>query len=237
MSAHVLMLSSSRKGSENYLEHALTYLYAHLGEARKLLFVPFAGVSVSWDDYTAKVAEALPDFEVTGLHQQADPLAAIQQAQANGQAIVVGGGNTFNLLHNLHAQQLTEPLKQAIASGTPYIGWSAGSNICGRTICTTNDMPVIQPASFDALAVLPCQLNPHYNNYTPPGHNGETRDERLNEFCILNPHTPILAIPEGSALSYCHGELKYLGDDEGYVFVGQTKQAIQPTAVLNQYLG
>lgn len=158
MSAHVLMLSSSRKGSENYLEHALTYLYAHLGEARKLLFVPFAGVSVSWDDYTAKVAEALPDFEVTGLHQQADPLAAIQQAQANGQAIVVGGGNTFNLLHNLHAQQLTEPLKQAIASGTPYIGWSAGSNICGRTICTTNDMPVIQPASFDALAVLPVSL-------------------------------------------------------------------------------
>ena len=143
MKPQVLMLSSSRQGSEDYLEHAKSFIFAHLGDARKLLFVPFAGVSLSWDDYCDKVAAALPEFTVTGLHREADPAKALASASEKGQAIVVGGGNTFNLLHTLYEQQLLEPMKQAIAQGTPYIGWSAGSNICGQSIKTTNDMPIV----------------------------------------------------------------------------------------------
>ncbi|WP_218355248.1 dipeptidase PepE [Alteromonas lipotrueiana] len=236
MKPQVLMLSSSRQGSEDYLEHAKPFIFAHLGDARELLFVPFAGVSMSWDAYCEKVAAALPEFTVTGLHQHNDPAQALANAKKNGQAIVVGGGNTFNLLHTLYEQQLLEPMKQAIASGTPYIGWSAGSNICGQSIKTTNDMPIVEPASFNALGVLNCQLNPHYSNYSPPGHNGETRDERLAEFTILNPHTPVIAIVEGTALRLTEGRLTLVGDDEGFVFCGDEKTTVQPTADLSQYI-
>ena len=236
MSPQVLMLSSSRQGSEDYLEHAKSFIFAHLGDARKLLFVPYAGVSLSWDDYCEKVAAALPEFTVTGLHREADPAKALASASENGQAIVVGGGNTFNLLHTLYKQQLLEPMKQAIAKGTPYIGWSAGSNICGQSIKTTNDMPIIEPASFDALGVINCQLNPHYSNYAPPGHNGETRDERLAEFTLLNPQTPVIAIAEGTALRLTEGRLTLVGDQEGFVFCGADKTAVQPTADLSEYI-
>lgn len=236
MRAHVLMLSSSRQGSEEYLEHAKSFILGHLGEKKKLLFVPYAGVGSSWDAYCDKVAQALPEFEVTGLHTYADPAQAIRDAASEGQAIVVGGGNTFNLLATLYQHNLLDALRDAIHSGTPYVGWSAGSNICGQSIKTTNDMPIIEPPSFTALGVLNCQLNPHYSNYAPPGFNGETRDQRLAEFTALNPTTPVLAIPEGTALSLREGRLTLLGDVEGFVFEGTEKTAIQPTADLSQYI-
>ncbi|MBD3585088.1 dipeptidase PepE [Salinimonas sp. HHU 13199] len=236
MSAHVLMLSSSRAGSEDYLEHAKSFMFGHLGDQRDILFIPFAGVTMTWDAYTQKVKEALPEFSITGLHTFENPAAALNSAKANNQAILVGGGNTFNLLHTLYKQNLLDPLKAVIADGTPYIGWSAGSNICGQSIRTTNDMPIVEPASFDALGVIQCQLNPHYSNYAPPGHNGETRDQRLAEFTTLHPQTPIIAIPEGTALSLTDGRLTLLGDVEGFVFLGEEKTAIQPTADLSQYI-
>lgn len=236
MHPQVLMLSSSRQGSENYLEHAKPFIFAHLGECKDLLFIPFAGVTTSWNAYCEKVAQALPEFSVTGLHTVGDPAEALAQAYKKKQAIVVGGGNTFNLLHTLYAEGLLEPLKQAIAKGTPYIGWSAGSNICGSSIKTTNDMPIVQPYSFAALDVLNCQINPHYSNYAPPGHNGETRDQRLAEFTTLNPAVAVLAIAEGTALRLTNGKLTLVGDKEGFVFIGTEKRAIQPTADLSQYI-
>lgn len=226
MTAHVLMLSSSRQGDEAYLEHARTLIFAHLGDVRDLLFVPYAAVTQSYDEYVSAVANALPECNVVGLHTVDDPVTAINHAKKNGQAIVVGGGNTFHLLSTLYANALIVPIKHAIADCTPYIGWSAGSNICGQSIRTTNDMPIIEPPSFDALDIVPFQLNPHYTDYQPPGHNGETRDQRLAEFTALNPTTPVVAIREGTALRLSENLLKLVGEKDGFIFLGNEKTPI-----------
>ncbi|MEL7441261.1 MAG: dipeptidase PepE [Pseudomonadota bacterium] len=226
MTAHVLMLSSSRQGDEAYLEHARALIFAHLGEIRDLLFVPYAAVTQTYDSYVDAVATALPECKVTGLHSVEDPVAAVKNAKKNGQAIVVGGGNTFHLLSTLYANALIVPIKHAIADCTPYIGWSAGSNICGQSIRTTNDMPIIEPPSFDALDIVPFQLNPHYTDYQPPGHNGETRDQRLAEFTTLNPTTPVVAIREGTALRLTHNQLTLVGEKDGFIFLGEEKTPI-----------
>ncbi|MBJ2129531.1 dipeptidase PepE [Alteromonas sp. IB21] len=226
MTAHVLMLSSSRQGDEAYLEHARALIFAHLGDVRDLLFVPYAAVTQSYDEYVSAVANALPECNVVGLHTVDDPVTAINHAKKNGQAIVVGGGNTFHLLSTLYANALIVPIKHAIADCTPYIGWSAGSNICGQSIRTTNDMPIIEPPSFDALDIVPFQLNPHYTDYQPPGHNGETRDQRLAEFTALNPTTPVVAIREGTALRLTENQLKLVGEKDGFIFLGEEKTQI-----------
>lgn len=234
MTAHVLMLSSSRQGNEPYLEHARALIFAHLGDIRDLLFVPYAAVTQTYDAYVEAVSKALPECNVTGLHTFTDPVAAINNAKKNNQAIVVGGGNTFHLLSTLYSQALVVPIKHAIADCTPYIGWSAGSNICGQTIRTTNDMPIIEPPSFDALDILPFQLNPHYSDYQPPGHNGETRDQRLAEFTALNPTTPVVAIREGTALKLSEHTLTFedgresKGSEEhdGFIFLGDEKTPV-----------
>ncbi|MFC3093418.1 dipeptidase PepE [Alteromonas sediminis] len=226
------MLSSSRKGEQPYLTGARPYILDHLSHTQNVLFVPYAGVSISFDDYTQKVAEVLPELTVTGIHQTDDPARAIE----NASAIIVGGGNTFSLLSNLYNHRLVELLKVRLQAGTPYIGWSAGANICGATIKTTNDMPIVQPKSFDALAVLPCQINPHYSDYHPPGFNGETRDQRLGEFTTMYPDIPVVAIKEGTALLRQENTLTYLGEEESVVFLGQNKQAIQPNADLSHLL-
>ena len=115
MTAHVLMLSSSRQGDEAYLEHARALIFAHLGDVRDLLFVPYAAVTQSYDEYLDAVSKALPECNVTGLHTLEDPATAVNNAKKNGQAIVVGGGNTFHLLSTLYANALIVPLKHAIA--------------------------------------------------------------------------------------------------------------------------
>ena len=236
MTAHALMLSSSRQGDEAYLEHARPHILAHLGDIRDLLFIPYAAVTGTYDEYVNKVAEALPECNVTGLHTVEDPVSAINHAKENGQSIVVGGGNTFHLLSTLHASALMVPIKHAIADATPYIGWSAGSNICGQSIRTTNDMPIIEPPSFEALHVVPFQLNPHYTDYQPEGHNGETRDQRLFEFTALNPTTPVVAIREGTALTLTDNKLTLVGKKEGYLFLGNEKSPIAPSTDLTELL-
>ncbi len=196
--ANLLLLSSSRVGETAYLDHALTMIKAKLNGVTELLFIPYAGVTVNYDDYTAMVQNALSkiDVKVRGIHQYDDPISAINQAKA----IAVGGGNTFHLLHQLYQNNLIAPIQHKVAQGMPYIGWSAGSNVAGLSIRTTNDMPIIEPESFNAVQLVDFQLNPHYTDHNPPGHNGETRAQRLAEFMILNPTTPIVAIVEGTAL-------------------------------------
>lgn len=228
----VLMLSSSRASDEDYLQHAIPMLKQHLGDVTELLFIPFAGVSISWDDYTTKVQQALPAYKVNGIHQFSNSTQAIE----NAQAILVGGGNTFNLLNQLYTQDLLAPLKNQVNKGTPYVGWSAGSNICGNSIRTTNDMPIIQPPSFDALNFVPFQLNPHYTDYQPPGHNGETRAQRIEEFCILNPNMPVIGIREGCALLLNDDKLILQGELNAVVFEGKTSNEILPNQDLSQYL-
>lgn len=229
---NILMLSSSRSGNENYLQTAIPMMNNHLGDIKDILFIPFAGVTVGWDDYTQMVQKALPDFNVTGIHQAENPEQGIQQAKA----IAVGGGNTFNLLNELYRQDLIGSIQEKVASGTPYIGWSAGSNICGNSIRTTNDMPIIQPPSFDALNFVPFQLNPHYTDYQPPGHNGETRAQRIEEFCTLNPEMPVIGIREGTALLRTDDKLTLKGAFPGVVFKGTALDEIQPEQDLSDYL-
>lgn len=225
MSKHLLLLSSSRVGETKYLEHAKPLIKAHLGEVTELLFVPFAGVTVSYDAYTEMVQDALYDLniKVVGLHTFDDPIAAIE----NAQALAVGGGNTFHLLHQLYQHNLIDVIREKVSQGLAYIGWSAGSNIAGPTICTTNDMPVIQPKSFDALNLCPVQLNPHYTDYIPPGHNGETREQRLSEFMVLNPSKYIVGIVEGSALKIKNNTMTLIGGNSGYVFNNCTKKVVE----------
>jgi dipeptidase E len=223
-----LLISSSRAGDTPYLSHALPFIDKTLGEIKEVLFIPYAGVTISFDHYTAKVQNVLDELsiKVVGIHTQADP----QQAVKDAQAIVVGGGNTFHLLYQLYRYQLIAPIVSATSQGTPYIGWSAGSNIAGYSIRTTNDMPIIQPPSFDALQLLPFQLNPHYTDYQPPGHNGETRQMRLEEFMVIEPQMPIVGIQEGSALylekSLDNDQLSLWGDKEAYLFQGGNKTTV-----------
>ncbi|TRX56863.1 dipeptidase PepE [Thalassomonas sp. M1454] len=234
MNKNLLLLSSSRVGDTAYLDHAKAMISDHLNTIDEVIFIPFAGVTMSNDDYTDKVADALTDINVSvkGIHSFADPVAAIN----NAKAILVGGGNTFNLLNELYQNNLIPAIQEKVNSGTPYIGWSAGSNIAGMTIRTTNDMPIIQPPSFDALNLIPVQLNPHYTDYNPPGFNGETREQRLSEFMVLNPETYIVGIVEGTALKLSNNKLSLIGPDVGYLFSNQDKQIVNAETDLSYLL-
>jgi dipeptidase E len=230
----LLLLSSSREGNSDYLAHALAMIKAHLGSIDELLFIPYAGVSLGYDQYTEMVASALQELniKVKGIHSFADPVAAVTQAQA----IAVGGGNTFHLLYQLYQHKLIDVIRSQINLGIPYIGWSAGSNVAGKTIRTTNDMPIIEPPSFDALDLVPVQLNPHYTDFQAPGHNGETRAQRLAEFMVLNPQTEILAIVEGTALKVRGNKMTLIGGKDGYSFKNGQQTTIKANSDLSDRL-
>lgn len=230
--ARVLMLSSSRKGNEAYLEHAQSMIADHLKECRNVLFIPYAGVTISWTEYTKKVQEALPSYKINGIHEAGDPIEAIRQAEA----IMIGGGNTFHMLNELYQQNLLPEIKNKVAHGMPYIGWSAGSNVCGLSIKTTNDMPIVEPPSFNSFGFISAQLNPHYTNYVPPGHNGETRDQRIAEFCVVNPDTAVIGIQEGSALLRENNKLRLIGPLNGTLFLGKEKSDITQATDLSEFL-
>jgi len=212
----ILALSSSRFGNGGFLETAAPLIHRFLGEQPlKAAFIPFASVKNDHVLYTLMVADALSHLPYTFTTvTYKDAAAVIEKADV----IMTGGGNTFKLLHDLYTLDLLELVQQKVNAGIPYIGWSAGANITGLTISTTNDMPIIAPAAFEALAFLPFQLNPHYNNYKPEGFNGETRDQRLEEFLVLNPGTPVVALPEGSGLERTGGQLRYIGQPGGVLF-------------------
>lgn len=199
LAPRLLLLSSSRYKKSGYLEHARCFLSDFLGGERDVLFVPFAGVRQSHDAYVEKVRDALSDLKlnIRSVHETAKPKAAVAQAGA----ILIGGGNTFALLSKLQDLDLLDPIRRRVANGCPYIGWSAGSNIAGETISTTNDMPICEPKSFSSLALLPFQINPHFTRASIRGHRGETRIERLTEYLLLNPDAKVIGLPEGTALT------------------------------------
>ncbi len=229
---NMLMLSSSRDGDSGYLESAREMIFEQLNGINEVLFIPYAGVTVSKEDYTEMVSNALPELNVKGIHQYPDATDAVLQASA----ILVGGGNTFQLLSELYEQNLIGHIREKVLSGTPYIGWSAGSNICGNSIRTTNDMPIVQPHSFGALNLVPFQLNPHYSDYQPPGFNGETRAQRISEFCALNPDMPVIGIREGTALLRQDNKLTLVGELDGIVFEGKEQKTIVSGQDLSDYL-
>lgn len=230
--AKVLMLSSSRQGDEPYLYHAKTMIQAHLNGIEEVLFIPFAGVTMNWDAYTAKVQAALPEIKITGIHQHQDAHEAINIAQA----ILVGGGNTFNLLNEIYQRDLFQAIQQRVISGMPYIGWSAGSNLCGLSIKTSNDMPIIQPQSFSTFGFINAQINPHYTDYVAQGYNGETRDQRIAEFCALYPEVSVIGIREGSALLRNGNKLSLLGLHDAVVFTGKQRDIVLAGTDVSGYL-
>ncbi|RYZ53363.1 MAG: dipeptidase PepE [Chitinophagaceae bacterium] len=220
----VLALSSSRVGNGGYLAAATPLIENFLGNTSlQVAFVPFAAADGDYETYAEKVREG-----VAGL-----PYTINVVGPANGQelistsdVIMVGGGNTFKLLHDIYHYQLFELIRQRVEAGVPYIGWSAGSNLTGKTICTTNDMPIIQPASFTAFGFFPFQLNPHYYNVQIEGFHGETRDQRLTEFCLLNPGVPVVGLPEGSALQLVDDTLHYWGESDAVVFLSDDEEPL-----------
>ncbi|APX75122.1 dipeptidase PepE [Achromobacter insolitus] len=222
-----LLLLSNSSSDAGYLVHALPdirELIASLPQGAPAVFVPYAGVTRDWDEYTALVASALADtgLDIQGLHRAADPVAALEGAAV----IIVGGGNTFNLLGQLRRQGLLEVIARRVRAGAAYLGWSAGSNLSCPSICTTNDMPITDPKGFDALGLLSFQINPHYTNAHPPGHRGETRAQRLAEFCTLNPQMPVLGLPEGSALRVRGSQIDLIGPHDAPLFLGREEPRV-----------
>jgi len=228
----LLLLSNSRNFGGEYLAHAEGAIRDFLGPSvRRLVFVPYAAVRVSYDDYAATVARRFGElgYGVRSLHAEADPRGAV----AGAEAILVGGGNTFHLLAQLADRGLLEAIRDRVRGGAPYVGWSAGANLAGPTIRTTNDMPIVEPPSLAALGLVPFQINPHYTDATIPGHGGETRAERLLEFVAANPGVPVVGLREGSILRLEGTRLELLGDKPARVFTsGREPAECAPGAAL-----
>ena len=214
---NLIIASTSTVHGSGYLEYLLDELALFFKDANTIVFIPYARPSgISHEDYTMKAREAFKkiDKNVMGIHEFENPIEAIQ----NAEAIFTGGGNTFVLLYQLYKNNLLEPLKKSVLKGTPYLGTSAGSNICGLTINTTNDMPIVYPPSFKALSFMPFNINPHYLEPIPNNkHMGETRETRIKEFHAYHTQ-PVIGLREGSWLQVTETSIKLKGPLTARVF-------------------
>lgn len=210
---NALLLSSSSYKDTGYLNHCRPWISEFLSECKvadeEILFIPYAGVRRSNDEYELKVQDCLQNKKVVSIHRFSDAKKAVKDAKT----ICIGGGNTFVLLHHLYKFDLVDAIRSRVEEGGVYFGWSAGANVAGSTIMTTNDMPIIMPKSFDALNIFPHQINPHFISGKIAGHNGESREERLEEFLIVNQQSTIYALPEGVGLRISGDSAKVIGND------------------------
>ena len=194
-----IIASTSTLYGGSYLDYLLPELRLHFENCKTILFIPYAQPSgISYEEYTDRVSKAFAklNIEVKGIHEFENPIAAIEEAEG----IFTGGGNTFLLVFQLYKNKVMDALANALKNETPYLGTSAGSNICGLTMQTTNDMPIIYPPSFQTLGIVPFNINPHYLDADLQlKHNGETREMRIKEFHFLNS-PPVLGLREGSWL-------------------------------------
>ena len=224
----LLLISNSTNVGEEYLGWPKQDIADFLGtEVKKVLFVPFAGVTLSYDEYEQKVQDKLGPFgyEIDSIHKYIDKRKAIDEAEA----IMVGGGNTFHLLRALQQFELVEYIRKKVMAGMPYVGWSAGSNVTCPTICTTNDMPIVEPMSFAAINLIRFQINPHYLDAHPDGHGGETREQRIEEFMVANPDDYVLGLREGTFIKIEGGEVGLFGKKPARIFkLGQTPMEVKP---------
>lgn len=195
-STRLLLISNSTLHGSGYLDHAAGEISDFLGEVKSVLFVPYA--LHDRDKYAAQARErfAKMGYELDSIHATNQPAQGVRESEA----IFIGGGNTFRLLKTLYDHDLLDVIRERVRAGMPYIGSSAGSNVAAPTIRTTNDMPIVQPPSLDALGLVSFQINPHYLDADPNStHKGETREERIIQFLEEN-ETPVVGLREGAML-------------------------------------
>lgn len=213
----LIIASTSTVHGSSYLEYILPELTTHFSGVSKIIFIPYARPSgISYEAYTNLARKAFQkiNIEVKGLHEYENP----KEALANAKGIFTGGGNTFELVNQLYKQEIISCLKNVLEKGVPYLGTSAGSNICGITMKNTNDMPIVYPPSFDTLGVIPFNINAHYLDPNPTStHMGETRETRIKEFHVFN-NTDVLGLREGSWLEVKGNVIKLLGSSPARLF-------------------
>lgn len=214
---NIIIASTSTVHGSDFLEYLLNELDVHFENTDEITFVPYARPGgVTHELYTDRVKAVFNKIgkTVKGLHEFKNPIEAI----TNSNGIFVGGGNTFVLVNQLYKNHLIKPLQDAVISGTPYLGTSAGSNICGLTINTTNDMPIVYPPSFKTLALVPFNINPHYLDPDPNSkHMGETRETRIQEFHKFNTQ-PVVGLREGSFLMVSNEDIILNGPHTARIF-------------------
>ena len=229
----LLLSNGSELVGEQPTEFAHGAVRDFLGsKVRRVLFFPFAAVIRTYDEYAARVRRHFRQmgYEVESIHEASDALAAVERAEA----FAVGGGNTFHLLRGLYEAGVIEGVRTRVERGVPYVGWSAGSNVACPTIRTTNDMPIVEPPSFNALGLVPFQINPHYTDARLAGHMGETRDERLAEFVHANPGFAVVGLREGTMLRIEGEDIRLVGGKPARLFIkGEEPRDIAPEESFN----
>jgi|TARA_B110000238_G_scaffold199789_1_gene247783 dipeptidase E len=218
----MIIASTSTIHGSGYLEYLLPTLKVFFADIKTILFIPYARPSgISYDEYTqiVKKAFATAHIDVQGIHQFKNPKEALQSAEA----IFTGGGNTFELVNQLYENDILSTLKKVIENGIPYLGASAGSNICGVNMKNTNDMPIVYPPSFATLGCLSFNINAHYlDPIIGSTHKGETRETRIKEFHVFN-ETPVLGLREGSWLEVLGNEIYLKGKYPARLFKQNAK--------------
>ena len=223
---NLLLISNSTNAGEAYLKYPIQEIAKTLEGIDEVVFVPYAAVTFSYDEYEAKVQDRFNEIgvKVKSIHHALNKRNFLR----NAQAVVIGGGNTFALLKKMQEEDLLDVIHRRVKGGMPYIGWSAGSNVTCPTICTTNDMPIVQPESFRAIGLVSFQINPHYLDANPVGHAGETREQRILEYLEANRSRYVVGLREGCMLRI---------DDNGIQLIGSRPMRIfkkgQPTYEVN----
>lgn len=213
----LLLISNSTNPGEGYSEYPKDRIKEFLGDkANNAIFIPYAAVTFSFDEYEEKVNARFAEIghHVTGIHRFINPVEAIE----NADAIVVGGGNTWQLVKMLQEKGLMKVIRKKVKKGTPYIGWSAGSNIACPTLRTTNDMPIVEPLKFKTLKLVPFQINPHYLDDHPANHGGETREVRIKEFIEVNRDIDVVGLRESTMLLVEDEEMELIGPRKARIF-------------------
>lgn len=213
----LLLISNSTNYGHAYLAHIKKPLGDFIkGRAKQILFIPFASVISPFEEYLAKVKHTLSDLPCS-VDAIIDPHDSEEKIR-NAESIIVGGGNTFQLLKYLQDYRIIEPLREKILSGCPFIGWSAGANIICPSISTTNDMPIVLPQTLFALNIIPFQINPHYTDSSIPNHSGETRPQRISEYVEKNKNINVVGLREGSFVRIENNHIHLYGEGGAKIF-------------------
>lgn len=230
---NIILASTSTVHGSGYLEYILDELKVFFKDVKEILFIPYARPGgISHEDYTLNAEKTFSkiDIKVKGIHEFDDPIEAVKSAKG----IFTGGGNTFVLVNQIYKNKLMNVLKDVVLNGTPYFGTSAGSNIGGLTLSTTNDMPIVYPPSFKTLSFIPFNINPHYLDPDPTSkHMGETRETRIKEFHKFNTQ-PVVGIREGSWLDIKDDSIQLKGEHPARIFEqSKPPYEVNPNTELN----